>query len=139
STAALGRAEVLSRFSFARVSTSIVLEPPVRSGLHSAQQRQQRFPDQGATAMARPDTTPEARDRNPGPGQPATRVDPAVPLPAVLDLVQAAALLGVGRTTAYKLVHDGEWPTPVLRLGRLIKIPTQPLLDLLAGTTHEVA
>jgi excisionase family DNA binding protein len=89
--------------------------------------------------MARPDTTPAARDRNPGPGQPATRVDPAVPLPAVLDLVQAAALLGVGRTTAYKLVHDGEWPTPVLRLGRLIKIPTQPLLDLLAGTTHEVA
>jgi len=27
----------------------------------------------------------------------------------------------------------------VLRLGRLIKIPTQPLVDLLAGTTHEVA
>ncbi len=89
--------------------------------------------------MARPDTTPAARDRNPGPGQPATRVDPAVPLPAVLDLVQAAALLGVGRTTAYKLVHDGQWPTPVLRLGRLIKIPTQPLLDLLAGTTREAA
>jgi len=69
--------------------------------------------------------------------RPATRVDPAVPLPAVLDLVQAAALLGVGRTTAYKLVHDQQWPTPVLRLGRLIKIPTQPLLELLAGTTHE--
>ena len=89
--------------------------------------------------MARPDTTPAPRDRNPGPGQPATRVDPAVPLPAVLDLVQAGALLGVGRTTAYKLVHDGQWPTPVLRLGGLIKIPTRPLLDLLAGTTHEVA
>jgi excisionase family DNA binding protein len=54
-------------------------------------------------------------------------------LPPVLDLVQAAALLGVGRTTAYRLVHDGQWPTPVLRLGRLIKIPTQPLLELLAG------
>ncbi len=89
--------------------------------------------------MARPDTTPAARDRNPGPGRPATRVDPGVPLPAVLDLVQAAALLGVGRTTAYKLVHDGQWPTPVLRLGRLIKIPTQPLLELLAGATRETA
>ena len=64
---------------------------------------------------------------------------PAVPLPAVLDLVQAAALLGVGRTTAYRLVHDGQWPTPVLRLGRLIKIPTQPLLELLAGATRETA
>ena len=89
--------------------------------------------------MARPDTTPPARDRNSRPGQPATYVDPAVPLPAVLDIVEAAALLGVGRTTAYKLVHDGQWPTPVLRLGRLIKIPTQPLLELLAGATRDTA
>jgi excisionase family DNA binding protein len=51
--------------------------------------------------------------------------------PAVLDLCDAAALLGVGRTTAYKLVREQKWPTPVVRLGRLIKIPTQPLLDLL--------
>ena len=87
--------------------------------------------------MARPDTTPAARHRTPSPGRPATWVDPAVPLPAVLDLADAAALLGVGRTTAYKLVHDGQWPTPVLRLGRLIKIPTQPLLELLAGTIRE--
>lgn len=54
---------------------------------------------------------------------------------AVLDLCEAAALLGVGRTTAYKLVREQKWPTPVLRLGRLIKIPTQPLLDLLRGTS----
>ena len=87
--------------------------------------------------MATTDTTPPARDRNPTPGRPAARVDPAAPLPAVLDLVDAAALLGVGRTTAYKLVHDGQWPTPVLRLGRLIKIPTQPLLELLAGAILE--
>jgi excisionase family DNA binding protein len=87
--------------------------------------------------MATTDTTPPARDRNPTPGRPATRVDRAAQLPAVLDLTHAAALLGVGRTTAYKLVHDGQWPTPVLRLGRLIKIPTQPLLELLAGTIRD--
>jgi predicted DNA-binding transcriptional regulator AlpA len=58
---------------------------------------------------------------------------PDLSLPAVLDLPQAAAMLGVGRTTAYKLVHEDRWPTPVLRLGRLIKVPTKPLLDLLAG------
>ena len=87
--------------------------------------------------MATPDTTSAAPDRHPSPGRPATRIDPAAPLPAVLDLTHAAALLGVGRTTAYKLVHDGQWPTPVLRLGRLIKVPTQPLLELLAGTIRE--
>jgi len=54
-------------------------------------------------------------------------------LPPVLDLPQAAAMLGLGRTAAYKLVAEQRWPTPVLRLGRLIKIPTQPLLDLLRG------
>jgi len=81
-------------------------------------------------------STPAARPRT---SRPASALDPGVPLPAVLDLVQAAALLGVGRTTAYRLVHDGQWPTPVLRLGRLIKIPTQPLLELLAGTTRETA
>jgi excisionase family DNA binding protein len=89
--------------------------------------------------MATTDTTPPARDRKQNLARPATRIDPGAPLPAVLDLAHAAALLGVGRTTAYKLVHDNQWPTPVLRLGRLIKIPTQPLLELLAGTHHDVA
>ncbi|GEM_PF-1026228 len=54
-------------------------------------------------------------------------------LPPVLDVPQAAAMLGLGRTAAYKLVAEQRWPTPVLRLGRLIKIPTQPLLELLRG------
>jgi excisionase family DNA binding protein len=56
-------------------------------------------------------------------------------LPPVIDLVEAAALLGVGRTTAYKLVRRGEWPTPVLRIGRLIKVPTAPLRELLSRST----
>jgi len=78
-------------------------------------------------------TTPAAGDE-PSQGA-AVELDLSRPLPPVLDLTQAAALLGVGRTTAYRLVHDQQWPTPVLRLGRLIKIPTQPLLNLLAGRT----
>lgn len=53
-------------------------------------------------------------------------------LPAVLDLATAAAVLGIGRTCAYTLVRSGEWPTKVLRVGRLIRIPSAPLLDLLA-------
>jgi excisionase family DNA binding protein len=53
--------------------------------------------------------------------------------PAVLDLLEAARLLGVGRTLAYQLVRDGQWPTPVVRMGRLIKIPKKPLLDYLGA------
>jgi predicted DNA-binding transcriptional regulator AlpA len=52
-------------------------------------------------------------------------------LPAVVDLTTAAGVLGIGRTCAYELVRTGAWPTPVLRLGRLIRIPTAPILDLL--------
>ncbi len=52
-------------------------------------------------------------------------------LPAVIDLPTAADILGIGRTAAYELVRSGEWPTPVLRLGRLIRIPSASLLTLL--------
>jgi excisionase family DNA binding protein len=49
----------------------------------------------------------------------------------VLDLPTAARLLGIGRTAAYQLVKSNEWPTPVIRVGRLIRVPTAPLLALL--------
>jgi excisionase family DNA binding protein len=55
--------------------------------------------------------------------------------PAVLDLLEAAAMLGIGRTLAYRLVKDGTWPTPVIHVGRLIKIPRQPLEEYL-GAQH---
>lgn len=51
-------------------------------------------------------------------------------LPALLDIPQAARVLGIGRSLAYDLVRRGEWPTAVLRVGRLIKIPSGPLLRL---------
>lgn len=52
-------------------------------------------------------------------------------LPAVVDLATAARVLGLGRSAAYELVRLGAWPTPVLRLGRLIKVPSAPLVELL--------
>ena len=52
-------------------------------------------------------------------------------LPAVVDVPTAAKALGLSRTAAYELIRTGEWPTPVFRLGRLIRIPTAPILDLL--------
>ncbi len=53
-------------------------------------------------------------------------------LPPTLTVPQAARVLGIGRTLAYELVRTQAWPTPVVRAGRLIKIPTAPLLELLA-------
>jgi predicted DNA-binding transcriptional regulator AlpA len=58
-------------------------------------------------------------------------------LPAVVDLKTAAHVLGIGRTAAYELVRTGQWPTPVLRVGRLIKVPTAPLLELVGVADHE--
>jgi predicted DNA-binding transcriptional regulator AlpA len=56
-------------------------------------------------------------------------------LPPVLDLPTAARLLGVGRTAAYQLVRENQWPTPVIRVGKLIRVPTAPLLELLGINT----
>ena len=51
-------------------------------------------------------------------------------LPAVVDVPTAASILGLGRTAAYELIRTKRWPTPVLHLGKLIRIPTAPLLEL---------
>lgn len=52
-------------------------------------------------------------------------------LPAVIDVPTAARLLGVGKSAAYELVRTGGWPTPVVRLGKLIRVPSAPLLQLI--------
>jgi hypothetical protein len=58
-------------------------------------------------------------------------------LPPTLDLITAAHILGIGRTAAYALVRAGRWPTPVVRAGRLIRVPTAPLLDLIGISAHD--
>jgi len=52
-------------------------------------------------------------------------------VPPVVDVPTAAAMLGIGRTAAYELIRLGQWPTPVLRLGKLIRIPSAPILELI--------
>lgn len=54
-------------------------------------------------------------------------------LPPLVDVPTAATILGIGRTLAYDLVKTDRWPTPVLRIGKLIRIPTAPLARLMAG------
>ncbi len=57
-------------------------------------------------------------------------VEFAQKMPPVVDVPTAAAILGIGRTAAYELIKSGDWPTPILRLGKLIRIPSGPLLEL---------
>lgn len=54
-------------------------------------------------------------------------------LPPVLDLLQAARLLGIGRTTAYKLAREGAFPVPLIRIGASYKVPAAPLRALLTN------
>jgi predicted DNA-binding transcriptional regulator AlpA len=49
------------------------------------------------------------------------------------SLETAAEILGIGRTLAYTLVRDGQFPVRVLRLGRRVLIPIPELLKLLGA------
>lgn len=53
--------------------------------------------------------------------------------PAVVDIPEAAAMLGIGRTLAYRLGARGRLADAVIRMGRLIKVPLQPLQEYLAS------
>jgi excisionase family DNA binding protein len=58
------------------------------------------------------------------------------PHPLTLTVEQAAKILGIGRSTAYELVHTGAIPS--LRLGRRIVVPTAKLAEQLGMSPHEV-
>jgi hypothetical protein len=58
-------------------------------------------------------------------------VQGAQDVPAMIDAVTAAAPLGIGRTAASELIRTGAWLTLVERLGKLLRVPTSPLLDLI--------
>lgn len=61
--------------------------------------------------------------------------DQLLSLPTVVNLTTAARALGIGRTKAYELAQRGQFPCPVLRVGRSYHVPTTGLLELL-GITH---
>lgn len=57
-----------------------------------------------------------------------------IPPAPTLNMAEACALLGISTDTGYSLVRRNEFPAPVLRLGRTIRIPRAPLLALLGLT-----
>jgi hypothetical protein len=67
--------------------------------------------------------------------------DEMLALPHVIDVSTAADVFEVGRSAAYEIIRSGQWPTPIIRIGRHIRIPTLPLLELvgMAGVGRDVA
>jgi hypothetical protein len=52
---------------------------------------------------------------------------------ATVDLMTAAAALGLGRTRAYDLARRGIFPCRVIRIGETYRVPTPGLLELLGA------
>ncbi|KAB1153320.1 helix-turn-helix domain-containing protein [Micromonospora sp. AMSO12t] len=48
------------------------------------------------------------------------------------DVETAGAILGIGRTKAYKLAKTNEFPVRLLRVGRRYLVPVPAILKLLA-------
>ena len=48
-----------------------------------------------------------------------------------MTITAAGYVLGISRNTAYAAVKAGTFPVPVVRIGHSIRVPTQPLRDLL--------
>ncbi len=51
----------------------------------------------------------------------------------VISADEAFALLGIDRTTGYRAIKEGTFPVPCIRVGRLLKVPTAPLVRMLSG------
>ncbi|MHA2788847.1 helix-turn-helix transcriptional regulator [Corynebacterium sp. S7] len=50
---------------------------------------------------------------------------------STISVREAAKLLGISPSSAYKSVHAGTFPTQVIQIGQRYVVPTKPLLDLL--------
>jgi excisionase family DNA binding protein len=53
-----------------------------------------------------------------------------------VDLLTAAKLLGIGRTTAYELARRDQFPCRLLRVGTRYRVVTADLLKLLDPLTY---
>jgi predicted DNA-binding transcriptional regulator AlpA len=56
---------------------------------------------------------------------------------ATVNLMTAAAALGLGRTKAYELAKQDQFPCRVIRIGDTYRIPTAGLLELLGVSPEE--
>lgn len=55
------------------------------------------------------------------------------------DVATAGEILGLSRTQSYEALKRGDLPVPVIRVGRRIVVPVQPILDLLGIATADAS
>ena len=58
-------------------------------------------------------------------------------LGTVTDVETAASVLGIGRTTAYRLARAKSFPVPVLRVGHRYIVAVENLLKALGAVDHD--
>lgn len=58
-------------------------------------------------------------------------LDELLSLPVVVDLPTAGRAFGIGRDLSYRLAASGEFPCPVLRIGRHLRVTRAALLAAL--------
>ena len=59
--------------------------------------------------------------------------EPALADLRTVSLVSAGQALGVGRQTAYRLAQRNEFPLPVLKVGKKLRVSTAALARLLGA------
>jgi len=64
-------------------------------------------------------------------------VDEVRRLGMATDVETAASILRIGRTTAYRLVGEGDFPVPVLRVGKRYVVAVENLLALLGAASSK--
>ena len=66
-----------------------------------------------------------------------TLPDPAMTPTVSLD--EARKPLGIGRSLAYDLAARGDFPVRIIRCGKLLRVPTAELLEVLGlAESHQV-
>ncbi|WP_046469437.1 helix-turn-helix domain-containing protein [Allosalinactinospora lopnorensis] len=66
--------------------------------------------------------------------RPAPTYEEVRELPVVLDALTAGRLLGLGRTSTYRLLETGRFPAPAFRAGKQWRIPTAGVCAVLGLT-----
>jgi hypothetical protein len=74
-----------------------------------------------------------SRARQDGSAPPRWSVEQIRQLGVTTDIVTAGSVLGIGRTTAYKLARDGHFPVPVLQVGTRYVVAVGHLLAALGA------
>jgi excisionase family DNA binding protein len=59
--------------------------------------------------------------------------------PASVSVAQAARAFGLGRTAAYALIQNGEFPARVVRVGQRYRVATEDILVILGAKDKEAA